>query len=78
VAKEKAVVRRAGKVVMDSKETAEAIRQAKTVGDMAPRDGDELFVPDKLSSTFNWQTALTVFGALSTIYFIARGGRRVP
>jgi protein involved in polysaccharide export with SLBB domain len=78
VAKEKAVVRRAGKVVMDSKETAEAIRQAKTVGDMALRDGDELFVPDKLSSTFNWQTALTVFGALSTIYFIARGGRRVP
>ena len=79
VAYDKAVVRRSGKVFMNPKETAEAIRQAKTVGDMALRDGDELFVPDKASSTFNWQTALAVFGALSTIYFIARGGRgRVP
>ena len=79
VAHDKAVVKRDGKVFMDPKETAAAIRLAKTVGDMALRDGDELFVPDKASSTFNWQAALAVVGALSSIYFIARGsGRRIP
>lgn len=76
VAYDKAVVRRAGKVFMDPRETAEAIRQGKTVGDMALRDGDELYVPDKLSSTFQWQSVFAVIGALTSIYFIARGGRR--
>jgi len=79
VAHDKAVVRRAGKVVMDPKETAEAIRQAKTVGDMALRDGDELYVPDKASSSFPLTTVMAVVGALTSIYFIARGsGRRIP
>jgi len=72
VAHDKAVVRRAGKVFLDAKATAEAIRQGKTVGDMALRDGDELYVPDKASSTFNWQTALGAVSALTGLYFLVR------
>jgi len=79
VAYDKAVVRRAGKVFMDPRETAEAIRQGKTVGDMALRDGDELYVPDKASAAFPLTTVLAVIGAVTSLYFIARGGgRRVP
>jgi hypothetical protein len=77
VAYDKTVVRRQGKVFMDSRETAEAIRLGKTLGDMALRDGDELYVPDKATSGFQWQPVMAVIGALSSIYFIARGGRRI-
>lgn len=76
VAHDKAVVRRAGAVIMDPKETAEAIRLGKTVGDMAMRDGDELYVPDRASSTFQWQTALAIVGTLTGLYWLFRGGRR--
>ena len=58
---EKTVVRRAGRVIMDAKSTAEAIRQGKTVGDMALRDGDELYLPDRASG-FSWGK---VWGGLS-------------
>lgn len=76
VAHDKAVVRRAGSVIMDPKETAEAIRLGKTVGDMAMRDGDELYVPDRASSTFTWQTAMAIIGTLTGLYWLFRGGRR--
>jgi len=70
VAPEKTVVRRAGRVIMDAKATAEAIRQGKTVGDMALRDGDELFLPDRASG-FSWGKALGVASALfGTLYWI--------
>lgn len=78
VAPEKAVVRRAGQVFLDAKATAEAIRLGKTVGDMAMRDGDELYVPDRATSTFNWQTALGAVSAISGLYFLFRFGRRNP
>jgi protein involved in polysaccharide export with SLBB domain len=76
VAHEKAVVRRAGEIFLDAKATAEAIRLGKTVGDMALRDGDELFVPDRASSSNRWQTVWGAIGALTGLYFILRGGRR--
>lgn len=72
---EKTVVRRAGKVVMDAKTTAEAIRLGKTVGDMAMRDGDELFMPDKASG-FTWQKTLGIISAASGIFFLIRYGGR--
>jgi hypothetical protein len=75
VAPDKAVVRRAGKVIMDSKATAEAVRQGKTVGDMAMRDGDELYVPDRQSSGINWQKIATGVGAVSSLFWIIRYGR---
>ncbi|HEX9563820.1 MAG TPA: polysaccharide biosynthesis/export family protein [Gemmatimonadaceae bacterium] len=77
---DKTVVRRAGEVVMDHRAFADAVRQGKTVGDMALRDGDEVFIPDKASSTFNWQTPMAVVSTLSGLYFLIRwgfgGGRR--
>jgi protein involved in polysaccharide export with SLBB domain len=76
VAHDKAVVRRAGAVIMDPKETAEAIRLGKTVGDMAMRDGDELYVPDRASSGFQWQNVMAVIGALTGLYWIIGGRRR--
>jgi protein involved in polysaccharide export with SLBB domain len=76
VAHDKAIVRRAGQVFMDSKSTAEAIRLGKTVGDMALRDGDELYVPDRASSSFPWQNVMMVVGTVTSLYFIFRGGRR--
>ena len=72
VAHDKAVVRRGGEVFMDARATAEAIRQGKTVGDMALRDGDELYVPDRASSTFNWQAALGAVSAVTGLYFLLR------
>lgn len=78
VAVDKAVVRRAGQVVMDQKATAEAIRLGKTVGDMGMRDGDELYLPDRASSSFNWQTAIGAVSAITGIYFLLRYGRRRP
>ena len=76
VAPDKAVVRRAGKVIMDSKATAEAVRQGKTVGDMAMRDGDELYVPDRQSSGIGWQKIATAIGAASSLFWIIRFGVR--
>jgi hypothetical protein len=70
------VVRRAGRVFLDAKATAEAIRLGKTVGDMSLRDGDELYLPDRASSTFNWQTTVGTISAITGIYFLLRYGRR--
>lgn len=76
MATEKAVVRRSGKVVMDAKATAEAIRQGKTVGDMAMRNGDELFLPDRASSGIGWQKFATIIGAASSLFWVIRYGVR--
>jgi protein involved in polysaccharide export with SLBB domain len=76
VAHDKAVVRRSGEVIMDAKSTAEAIRLGKTVGDMAMRNGDELYVPDRASSQFPWQAVMAVIGAATTVYWMVGGTRR--
>lgn len=73
-AHDKAVVRRAGTVIMDAKATAEAVRLGKTVGDMSLRDGDELFVPDRSAAGFNWQTAVTVVSTITGLFFVLRYG----
>jgi hypothetical protein len=75
VAYDKTVVRRAGAVFLDAKATAEAIRQGKTVGDMALRDGDELYLPDRTSSQ-NWQQILAAVSALTGIFWLVRYGIR--
>ena len=72
VAPDKAVVRRNGKVFLDSKATAAAVREAKTVGDMSLRNGDELYLPDKASSGFNWQLVLGGVGAVTTLIWAVR------
>ena len=72
VAHDKAVVRRGGGIFMDARATSDAIRQGKTVGDMALRDGDELYVPDKASAGFSWQTALGALSAVSGLIWLFR------
>jgi hypothetical protein len=72
-AHEKTVVRRAGAVIMGEKAVAEAIRQAKTVGDMALRDGDEIYLPDRASG-MSWQKVAGVLsGAVGLIWMIRYG-----
>lgn len=68
----KAVIKRNGRVLMDAKATAEAVRQNKTVGDMALRDGDEFYVPDKTPSGNRWSIITGLLGALGTIMWIVR------
>jgi protein involved in polysaccharide export with SLBB domain len=76
VAPDKAVVRRNGKVFLDAKATAAAVREAKTVGDMALRDGDELYLPDKANSGFNWQGAIGAASAVATLIWALRYAAR--
>lgn len=71
VAVNKLVVRRGGEVIMDAKATAEAVRMGKTVGDMAIRDGDELFLPDKASG-FSWQNVMTAVSAVAGAIWMVR------
>jgi protein involved in polysaccharide export with SLBB domain len=73
---EKTVVRRAGDVFMDARTFADAVRQGKTVGDMSLRNGDEIYMPDRASSTFDWTRALQVMSALTGVYFLVRYGVR--
>jgi hypothetical protein len=68
----KAIIRRNGRVFMDAKATAEAVRQNKTVGDMALRDGDEFFLPDKASSGVRWQGVMQVLGGLGSLFWLVR------
>ncbi len=71
----KTVVRRDGKVFMDAKATADAIRMGKTVGDMALRDGDELYLPDKTAG-FSWQNVMGGVSAVVGVIWMVRLIRR--
>ena len=75
VAVDRTVVRRGGEVFLDAKATAEAIRMGKTVGDMAMRDGDELYLPDKASG-FSWRNVAGVVSAVTGVFWIIRVSRR--
>ena len=72
----KAVIKRSGQVFLDAKATAEAVRLNKTVGDMALRDGDEFYIPDKASSANRVQTVMGVLGALGSLFWIVRVSTR--
>ena len=72
----KAVIRRGGQVFLDAKTTAEAVRQNKTVGDMALRDGDEFYVPDKQTSGNRWQVVMGVLSGVTSIFWLVRAVAR--
>jgi hypothetical protein len=76
VVPDKTVVRRDGKVFLDAKATAEAVRAGKTVGDMSLRNGDELYLPDKQSTGIGWQKIGTAVGAVASLFWIIRYGTR--
>jgi hypothetical protein len=73
-------VKRSGKVIIDKKAFQEAVRQGRTVGDMALRDGDEIVVPS--TSTVGGLPAIVkVIAAVAPLIFLIRfltrgGGRR--
>ena len=73
---DKAIIRRRGEVFMDAKATADAVRLNKTVGDMALRDGDEFFVPDRATSSNRWQTIAGILGAVGSLFWIVRSSTR--
>ena len=76
VTPDKAVVRRNGKIFLDAKATAAAVREAKTVGDMALRDGDELYLPEKSSSSNKLQTTFGVITAVTGLIWAIRYASR--
>lgn len=71
-------VKRAGKVFIDKKSFQEAIRLARTVGDLSLRDGDEIYVPpaSATSGIQSWMKALAVIGPLIWIIRLTTGNTR--
>jgi polysaccharide export outer membrane protein len=67
-------VKRGDKKLLDRRQFAEALRTGRTVGDVALRDGDEIYIPQATNQSFV-QRWLPILTAATTIYFITRGGR---
>lgn len=69
-----AIVKRGSKTFLEKKQFAEAVRTGRSVGDVSLRDGDEIFIPMALTSN-RLSTWMPVLSVVTTIFFIARGGR---
>lgn len=65
------IVKRAGKTFIDKKAFQEAIRLARTVGDLSLRDGDEVYVP-AVSATSGLANWTRVVGVLAPLIFLIR------
>jgi protein involved in polysaccharide export with SLBB domain len=68
---DRAVVRRGTETLIDKNELKNALRFGKTVGDVAMRDGDELFIPEK-SNTNKWTQAVAVASAVGGLFWAVR------
>lgn len=68
---DEAEVKRSGKVLIDKKSFQEAVRLARTVGDLSLRDGDEIYVPPA-TSTSGVQTWIKVLGVIAPLVFLIR------
>lgn len=68
---DEAEVKRSGKVLIDKKSFQEAIRLARTVGDLSLRDGDEIYVPPA-SATSGVQNWVKVVGVIAPLVFLIR------
>lgn len=64
-------VKRSGKVLIDKKQFQEAVRLARTVGDLSLRDGDEIYVPPA-TTTSGVQTWIKVLGVITPFIFLIR------
>lgn len=75
---QKVVTRRGtgGAVILDGKAMQEALRLSKTVGDVAIRDGDEITVAEKKTSTFNFGAVLQGAVVVAGLLFGVRAARR--
>lgn len=68
---DEAEVKRSGKVLIGKKSFQEAVRLARTVGDLSLRDGDEIYVPPA-SATSGWQNAAKVMAVIAPLIFLVR------
>lgn len=68
---DQAEVKRSGKVLIGKKQFQEAIRLARTVGDLSLRDGDEIYVPPA-TATSGVQTWVKVLGVVTPLIFLVR------
>ena len=73
-------VKRSGKVFIDKKSFQDAIRLARTVGDLSLRDGDEIYVPPSSATTGvqSWVKAVAVVAPLIWIIRMTSGRGRTP
>lgn len=65
-------VRRSGKVIINKNEFQEAIRSGRTVGDLALRDGDEIFMPVTSPTGGRSQGIVRTLAVLGPLLWIVR------
>ena len=65
-------VRRSGKVIINKKEFQDAVRQGRTVGDLALRDGDEVYMPVTQAAGSRSQGVVRVMAVVAPLFWIVR------
>jgi hypothetical protein len=66
----KAEIKRGGKTLVDRGATARALRSGKTIGDLGLRDGDELYIAEKI--TANSGRLWAILPLLTSVLFAVR------
>lgn len=73
----KAYVKRGSKTHLDKKQFAEALRTGRSMGDLALRDGDEIYIPVQApGGRWGGMTWIPVITSLTGLFWIIRGNRR--
>lgn len=65
-------VKRSGKVIINKKEFQDAVRQGRTVGDLALRDGDEIYMPVSAAPGSRGQGLVRVMAVVAPLFWIVR------
>lgn len=65
-------VKRSGKVIINKKEFQDAIRTGRTVGDLALRDGDEIFMPVTQAPGSRSQGIVRILAVAGPLFWIVR------
>jgi protein involved in polysaccharide export with SLBB domain len=68
---DRAIVRRGTQTLIDKNELKNALRFGKTVGDVAMRDGDEFYIPEK-SNTNKWTQTIGILSAVGGLFWAIR------
>lgn len=69
---EETEIKRSGKVIINKREFQDAIRQGRTVGDLALRDGDEIYMPVTVAAGSRSQGVLRVMAVIGPLFWIVR------
>jgi protein involved in polysaccharide export with SLBB domain len=68
---DRAIVRRGTETLIDKNELKNALRFGKTVGDVAMRDGDEFYIPEKSNSS-KWTQTIGILSAVGGLFWAVR------